>query len=150
VGSVIALVGIEIAAMSGYEMGRWLGRNEIEHLVGGRLDRVKRRLSRRGALAIVAVRIIPVAPFAILNLIAGATGWRRREFILGSLIGMLLPVMLMAFIADVLLGYMERDDLRAIAFVIGIGIIVGGTADVLRRIVLRLIRSRARRVRQRL
>jgi len=150
VGSVIALVGIEIAAMSGYEMGRWLGRNEIEHLVGGRLDRVKRRLSRRGALAIVAVRIIPVAPFAILNLIAGATGWRRREFIVGSLIGMLPPVMLMAFIADWLLGYMERDDLRAIAFVIGIGIIVGGIADVLRRIVLRLIRSRARRVRQRL
>jgi phosphatidylserine/phosphatidylglycerophosphate/cardiolipin synthase-like enzyme/uncharacterized membrane protein YdjX (TVP38/TMEM64 family) len=148
-GAIIALVGTAVAAIAGYELGRWLGRNEIGHLVGRRLDRVKRRLSRRGALAIVALRIVPIAPFAILNLIAGATHWHRREFIIGSLIGMVPHVMLMAFIAYWLLGYMERDDLRAIAFLVGIGIIVGGTADVLRRIVLRLTNGRARRVGQR-
>jgi phosphatidylserine/phosphatidylglycerophosphate/cardiolipin synthase-like enzyme/uncharacterized membrane protein YdjX (TVP38/TMEM64 family) len=137
VGAIIALTGSAMAAMAGYEIGRWLGRNEIEHLVGGRLDRVERRLSRRGALAIATVRVVPIAPFAILNLIAGATAWRRREFLVGSVIGMLPAIMLMAVIADWLLGYMERDDLRAIALVVGIGLIIWGSADLLRRIVAR-------------
>lgn len=143
-GALIALIGTTVAIFAGYEMGRWLGRNEIEHLVGGRLDRVHRRLSRRGALAMATVRIIPVAPFAILNLVAGAIGWHRREFILGSMIGLAPVIILMALFADWLAGYMERDDLRAIALLVGVGLILFGGLDLLRRVGKRLLTAHPR------
>lgn len=137
IGALVAAVGATVAAISGYEIGRLLGRTQIAHLVGGPLDRVKRRLSRRGALAIIAVRIAPVASFSVLNLVAGATKWRRRDFLIGSLVGMLPAITLLALIANWLTGYMERDDLRAIALVIGIGVVLIGGADLGNRIVKR-------------
>jgi phosphatidylserine/phosphatidylglycerophosphate/cardiolipin synthase-like enzyme/uncharacterized membrane protein YdjX (TVP38/TMEM64 family) len=140
-GALIAAVGATFAAISGYEIGRLLGRTQIEQLVGGPLDRVKRRLSRRGALAIVAVRIAPVASFSVLNLVAGATGWRRRDFLIGSLLGMLPAITLLALIANWLTGYMERDDLRAIALVVGIGVILIGGADLAIRVARQRFRT---------
>lgn len=139
VGALVALTSTAMGAMAGYEIGRWLGQNQIEHLVGRRLDRVERRLSRRGALAIATVRVVPIAPFAIVNLIAGATAWRRREFLVGTLVGMGPAIILMAVFADWLLGYMERDDLRAIALVVGMGLMLWGSADLLGRVVTRWV-----------
>jgi len=140
-GALIAVIGSCLAAIAGYEIGRWLGRSEIEHWAGGPLDRVKRRLSRRGALAIVAVRIAPVGPFSVLNLVAGASDWSRRDFLIGSLLGMLPAILLLAWAADWLTGYMERDDLRAIALVLGVGILLVGTVELASRFFRRCRRA---------
>jgi uncharacterized membrane protein YdjX (TVP38/TMEM64 family) len=37
-------------------------------------------LSERGVLTIVALRIVPVAPFTVINIIAGISAIRLREF----------------------------------------------------------------------
>jgi phospholipase D1/2 len=39
--------------------------------------------------AIVAVRIVPVAPFAVINLFTGASHIRLRDYLIGTLLGMI-------------------------------------------------------------
>jgi uncharacterized membrane protein YdjX (TVP38/TMEM64 family) len=45
-------------------------------------------IARHGILAVVAIRMLPVAPYSVVNLAAGATRVPFRDFVLGSIIGM--------------------------------------------------------------
>jgi phospholipase D1/2 len=83
-----SLLGCLLSAMLLYAVGRWIGRKNVMRLAGKRLNRVNRLIAKQGALAVTAVRMIPVAPYSLVNLAAGAAGVPLRDFILGTLLGM--------------------------------------------------------------
>jgi uncharacterized membrane protein YdjX (TVP38/TMEM64 family) len=88
-GFVFAMVGILGAALLTYSAGRALTRDAIRRLAGSRLNRISRELRRRGLLSVVAVRLVPVAPFIVVNMVAGAARIRVRHYVLGTAIGIL-------------------------------------------------------------
>jgi phospholipase D1/2 len=85
---VCSLLGCILSAMLLYAFGRWLGRKRVIHFAGRRVNRVNRLISKQGALAVAAVRMIPIAPYSLVNLAAGAVGVPFRDFIRGTLLGM--------------------------------------------------------------
>jgi len=87
-GFAAALVGSLVSALVGYALGALLGRHTVRRLAGGRLNRISRRLARRGLLAVVLSRVVPIAPYSVVNLVGGASHLRLRDFFLGTLIGM--------------------------------------------------------------
>jgi phosphatidylserine/phosphatidylglycerophosphate/cardiolipin synthase-like enzyme/uncharacterized membrane protein YdjX (TVP38/TMEM64 family) len=99
-GTLYALGGALISASVVFAIGRRLGRDTVRRLAGRRLNELSRRLARRGLIAIVFVRLVPVAPFSIVNLVAGAThiGW--RDFLLGTLIGLVPGTLLISLFVD--------------------------------------------------
>jgi phospholipase D1/2 len=48
----------------------------------------------------MAVRLIPVAPFSVVNAVAGASQIRFRDFILGSLLGLAPGIVAIIFFED--------------------------------------------------
>ena len=48
----------------------------------------------------VVVRIVPVAPFTVINLIAGASHIRFRDFVLGTLFGMTPGILGVTLLTD--------------------------------------------------
>lgn len=94
-GMLYALAGAIASAATTYAIGRRLGRDTVRRLAGHRLNRLSQRLAKRGVLAILLVRLLPVAPYSIVNLVAGAShiGW--RDFLLGTVLG-LAPGIVMA------------------------------------------------------
>lgn len=99
-GFACALPGALIGAALSYGAGMALGRDAIERLGGERVNRVSQRLGRRGVLAIVLVRLVPVAPFAIVNMVAGASRIRLRDLLLGTAIGMTPSTVFMMLFMD--------------------------------------------------
>jgi len=99
-GSLVALSGSLAGAAVGYGAGRTLWRDAVRRLAGPRLDRVSRRLGERGLVAAAALRVVPVAPFAVVNLVAGASHIRARDFLLGTLLGMTPGTLALVFFAD--------------------------------------------------
>jgi len=87
-GFAYALLGAEISALASYAIGWQLGHNTICNLSDRWVSRVSRRLARQGLLAIITLRVVPVAPFTIINLVAGASHIRFRDFAFGTLLGM--------------------------------------------------------------
>jgi uncharacterized membrane protein YdjX (TVP38/TMEM64 family) len=87
VGFGCAMGGALLAAAASYGVGRFLGREVVQRLGGERINRLSQRLASRGLLAVVAVRLLPVAPFAVVNMVAGASHIRLRDLMLGTLIG---------------------------------------------------------------
>lgn len=118
-GFVYAMLGILAAALLTYYGGRVLSRDSIRRFAGARLNRLSRELRRRGLISVIAIRIIPVAPFIIVNMVAGAARIRVSHYTLGTAIGM-LPGTLTA----TLLGDQLENALRDPANV-NYGLIVG-------------------------
>jgi phosphatidylserine/phosphatidylglycerophosphate/cardiolipin synthase-like enzyme/uncharacterized membrane protein YdjX (TVP38/TMEM64 family) len=88
-GFTYAMTGMLAAALLTYSAGRWLSRDLIRRVAGRRLNRLSRELRRRGLLSVIAVRLVPVAPFIVVNMVAGAAHIRVSHYVLGTAIGIL-------------------------------------------------------------
>ena len=95
-----ALGGSLLGAAVTFGLGRALGRDAVRRLAGRRLNLLSRRLARRGVLTVAAVRIIPVAPFTVVNLAAGASHIGFRDFAIGTLVGMLPGILAITLFSD--------------------------------------------------
>lgn len=78
-----ALLGAAVA----FALGRGLGRDAVERYTGARVARLDALLQRRGLWAVIGVRLIPIVPFTAINYGAGLTSVRRRDYALGTALG---------------------------------------------------------------
>jgi phospholipase D1/2 len=88
-GFVYALTGVLASALVTFFIGASVGRNAVRSLLGARWDRARRAIDRRGILALAAIRMVPIAPFSLVNVIAGACSISVFDYLAGTLIGML-------------------------------------------------------------
>jgi uncharacterized membrane protein YdjX (TVP38/TMEM64 family) len=86
-GGVVALIAALIAAVATFAIGRSLGRDAIATWAPKRWARVDSWLTRRGLLAVIVVRSLPIGPFGLIGYAYGTTAVRRWHYALGTLIG---------------------------------------------------------------
>ena len=132
-GAAYSTAGIMLSAAANYGIGRWLGRGGLRGLVSGRLDGLNRRLAQRGVLAVAALRIVPLAPFTVVNVAAGAAAIPLVDFLLGTLIGTLPGTVLLNVFANQLQRTVRDADPRNIIALIAIVAVVVGAVVGLRR-----------------
>ena len=84
-----AMLGIELAAWLSYVAGLRFSRGTVRRMAGHKLNRVMDVLRNRGLLAITALRLVPLAPFSVEGVVAGALRIRLWHFMLGTAIGIL-------------------------------------------------------------
>jgi phospholipase D1/2 len=88
-----AQTGVLTAAILGYMVGEMLQRDTVRHMAGRRVNRLSEILRKRGLFAVTLVRLVPIAPFAVVNAVMGAMRIKLHHFIFGTVLGM-LPGML--------------------------------------------------------
>ena len=88
-GFVYALVGIVGSAVVTYYAGRRMRRDTVRRLAGAGLDRMVEVLRRHGLLAMTLLRLVPLAPFAVEGIVAGAVRLKLWHLAVGTAIGML-------------------------------------------------------------
>ena len=86
-GNLYALAGWLLASAQGYLIGRLLGHDSLHRLTGRRLSNVVNRAERHGFFTVLALRVVPVGPFSLINMIVGASNIRFRDFIWASVVG---------------------------------------------------------------
>ncbi len=97
-GLALAGLGAVASAVATYVVGRRLGTGLLRRYLGPRLNRIRRNLPESGIFDLAAVRMAPIAPFFVVNLVAGATGVRFGPYLLGSVVGLLPDVLLIALL----------------------------------------------------
>jgi phospholipase D1/2 len=93
-------------------IGRLLGPDTARSIAGSRSDRLSRQVARHGLLGVLTVRVLPVAPFTIVNIVAGASHIRVRDFALGTLLWMLPGIFLLTLFGGQLGDDMGQPALR--------------------------------------
>jgi uncharacterized membrane protein YdjX (TVP38/TMEM64 family) len=99
-GGIYGICGALLSAVVAYIVGQNLGRDTLRRLAGPRLNHISKELARKGVLTVIAVRLIPIAPFVVVNLVAGVSHIRLRDFIIGSFIGLLPGTLALALITE--------------------------------------------------
>lgn len=89
VGVAVVLCGALTGAACGFAVARVLGRDAVTRVGGGRVARLDGLLRRRGFLAVVGLRLVPLLPFTTLNLAFGLTAVGPRNYLLGTALGIL-------------------------------------------------------------
>jgi len=84
-----ALLGIVGSSVVTYYVGTRLRRDTVRRLAGPGLNRMVEVLKKYGLLAMTLLRLVPLAPFAIEGIVAGAVRLKLWHLAAGTAIGML-------------------------------------------------------------
>jgi uncharacterized membrane protein YdjX (TVP38/TMEM64 family) len=95
-GFALASTGAIASAIVTYGVGAAIGRRTMEKVLGPQLHRVRRGVVQRGVLAVAAIRLVPIAPFTLVNLVAGASKIPFADYLLGTIIGMAPGLIMMS------------------------------------------------------
>lgn len=87
-GFTYSILGILGAALATYFAGRAMQPDAVRRTVGDKLNDLTVVLRRRGLLACFAMRIVPVAPFVVEGIAAGAVRIKLWHYSLGTVLGM--------------------------------------------------------------
>lgn len=96
IGFFSASAGVLLSALTLFMIGRFLGHKRLQRLLGPRATRLQGRVVRKGVVAVAMIRLVPIAPFSIVNMVAGASKLGLRDFMLGTALGMLPGNVVMA------------------------------------------------------
>ncbi|MDN6179876.1 MAG: TVP38/TMEM64 family protein [Halomonas subglaciescola] len=86
-GFVYATLGTLCSSMVSYAVGKRLGHEALLSYGGRRLNGLSRYLAGRGVRSMVIVNLLPLAPFTLTNMLAGAFHLRFRDYMVGSTLG---------------------------------------------------------------
>jgi phospholipase D1/2 len=87
-GCAYSFAGCFLGAAATYAVGFFLGRDFIQQIIGSKWKRVEQKIGQAGIIAVATIRLLPVAPFAIVNVISGAFQVPLRDYAIGTLLGM--------------------------------------------------------------
>ena len=88
-GTLIVSFASTIGATLAFLMSRFLLRDWVESRFGQRLTAIDQGVRREGAFYLFTLRLVPVFPYFLINLLFGLTGMKARTFYWVSQIGML-------------------------------------------------------------
>lgn len=100
-GSLYNLLGTWLGAAVTFGIGRLLGQDFMEHLLGERLERVERLVERHGFWTLVRLRFVPI-PFALVNYAAGLSRVPAGSFLTATAVGLVPAVTLFTYFAAAL------------------------------------------------
>jgi uncharacterized membrane protein YdjX (TVP38/TMEM64 family) len=107
-----------IGTLASSVVGFWLGRafgGRLLHDVGGQgVERFTRLIARNGFTASLIVRLVPSAPFIVVNMAAGVTPMRLRDFVAGTAVGIIPKIALTVFAGSSIVGAMKGGGWRPI------------------------------------
>jgi len=88
-GFLYSLIGITASSVVTYYVGRRMRRDTVRRLAGDKLDRMAEVLKKYGLLAMTLLRLVPLAPFAVESIVAGAIHMKLWHVAVGTAIGLL-------------------------------------------------------------
>lgn len=88
-GTVIVSFASSIGATIAFLVSRYLLRDLIKSRFGARMDAINNGIEREGAFYLFTLRLVPLFPFFLVNLLMGLTSIKTRTYYWVSQIGML-------------------------------------------------------------
>jgi phospholipase D1/2 len=134
-GIVYSFVGCLIGAAVTYAVGYFLGRDFVRKIVGPKWKRVEEKIGQAGIVAVATLRLLPVAPFTIVNVISGAFQVPIRDYIIGSILGLAPGIVVINLFAHQFERTIRKPGAASYALLIGLIVVsLVGTIWLRRRL----------------
>ncbi len=137
VGMLLAATGATLSAAATYLVGRGIGQRTLRRIVGPRISRVRHGISDHGIITIASIRLVPVAPFTLVNLVAGAARVRFFDYVIGTLLGLAPGLLTMTLLAQQVSQLINEPTAGRIALFAGLVVVWGAFLFALQFLVRR-------------
>ncbi|MGD8700127.1 MAG: TVP38/TMEM64 family protein, partial [Gemmatimonadales bacterium] len=102
-GMLYNTLGANLGALGAFVLARHLGRGFVARILKGKAAVLDAKIGEHGFGTMLYLRLIPLVPFNALNFGAGLSRVAMRDYVLGSLIGMLPGTLVYTYFADALI-----------------------------------------------
>lgn len=108
-GFAYSWTGTMVSSLVGFYLGRLAGARTMQRFSGAGVKRFMDHVGRNGFAASLIVRLVPSAPFIVVNMAAGVTPMRVLDFVAGTAIGSVPKIALTAFAGNSIARAMKGD-----------------------------------------
>lgn len=119
-GTAYSVIGALASALASYWLGAVLGRNALREVFGPRLTQIRDKVRRQGVIAVMAIRLVPIAPFTVVNVAMGASGIRLLDYLAGTLLGLAPGLIVMAALGNQIVRIVTEPTLLELALLAGL------------------------------
>jgi phospholipase D1/2 len=130
---LVSFTGIMLSAALLYWVGERFIKGRLRELLDGTIDRVDKAMSDRGIVTIATIRMIPLAPFTLVNIAAGAVGVPFKDYMLGTALGLAPGVTMICLFGRQVRLFWHDPNLKAVLVVVGVAIVWIAMSIVLQR-----------------
>jgi uncharacterized membrane protein YdjX (TVP38/TMEM64 family) len=116
-GLTYSWIGTLVSSSIGFWLGRAFGARLIRDVTSEGLGRFMKLIRRNGFMASLIVRLVPAAPFIIVNMAAGVARMRFRDFVGGTAIGIIPKIALTAFAGNSAVQFLKSGGLQHIVLI---------------------------------
>lgn len=117
-----SFTGTMLSAALLYALGARFLRGRTKQLFGARMERIEKAFSRQGVVAVASVRMVPLAPFTVVNLAAGAIGVRFRDYMLGTALGLAPGITVLSLFGNRVKAQVRHPSMSGVLLLVGIGL----------------------------
>ncbi len=139
-GTLLASFASSIGATLAFLTSRFLLRTSVQRRFGDRLKAVNDGMARDGAFYLFTLRLVPVFPFFIINLVMGLTPIKTSTFYWVSQLGMLAGTLVYVNAGTQLAQLQSLSDIASPGLVISLALL--GIFPLLARGLLRVLQRR--------
>jgi uncharacterized membrane protein YdjX (TVP38/TMEM64 family) len=136
-GGTYAVIGAVLCAAFSFELSRYVIGDVASRILRRRIPRLHRLLDHAGARTVLILRLVPGIPFPAFNYGAGLTSLRSRDYLLGSFLGIAVPIYIISYSADAIFaGTLNRADVagRLVIAAVLMGSLVAVSSLLMRRV----------------
>ncbi|MDO8379032.1 TVP38/TMEM64 family protein [Phenylobacterium sp.] len=119
-GFAYSWIGTMVSSLVGFYLGRFAGAKALQTLSGESMQRFMGLVGRNGFLASLIVRLVPSAPFIVVNMAAGVTPMRVVSFAAGTALGIIPKIGLTAFAGNSIVQAMKGGSLKHVAWLVAV------------------------------
>lgn len=117
-GIAYAAGGALASALVTYGLGRLIGPDVIRRHMGPRMTKMRDAVAERGVVAVATVRLVPIAPFSLVNLVAGAVRIPVGQYVAGTVLGLAPGIVLMTTLGDRLRAAVSAPSLGSVLLLV--------------------------------
>ncbi|SEG03904.1 FAD-dependent oxidoreductase [Nitrosomonas ureae] len=118
VGVPVVLVSAAIGATLAFWMARYVLRDTVQRRFGGHLETINRGLERDGVFYLFTLRLAPIFPFFLINLLMGLTTLPSITYFWVSLVGMFAGTVVYINAGTQLAAITQMSDVMSPALII--------------------------------
>lgn len=130
-----SFTGTMLSAALLYALGARFLRGRTKELFGARMERIEKAFSRQGVVAVASVRMVPLAPFTVVNLAAGAIGVRFRDYMLGTALGLAPGITVLSLFGNRVKAQWRHPSTNGVLLIVGIALVWLAVSFTLQRFI---------------
>lgn len=98
-GTLYSFTGCMLGAAVTYGIGYFMGKDFVRRIAGQKWRRIEEAIHQTGIFAVAAMRLLPVAPFTIVNIVSGAVRLPVWNYFVGTFLGVAPGILVINFFA---------------------------------------------------